>query len=34
VSAENRAMLDLPRRLGFTVQPLPEKGRCEVRLRL
>jgi acetyltransferase len=34
VLAENQAMLDLARRLGFTVRPLPEKGRCEVRMRL
>jgi acetyltransferase len=34
VLAENRAMLHLAQQLGFIVRPLPEKGRCEVRLRL
>ncbi|MEW6251350.1 MAG: bifunctional acetate--CoA ligase family protein/GNAT family N-acetyltransferase [Planctomycetota bacterium] len=34
VLAENEAMLSLCRKLGFTVRPLPETGRCEVRLRL
>ena len=34
VLAENRAMLDLATKLGFTIKPLPEKGRCEVRLKL
>ena len=34
VLAENQAMLNLTQRLGFTVRPLPEKGRCEVRLKL
>ncbi len=34
VLADNQAMLNLTARLGFTVRPLPEKGRCEVRLTL
>ena len=34
VLAETRAMLDLASKLGFTIKPLPEKGRCEVRLKL
>jgi acetyltransferase len=34
VLADNQAMLNLTSRLGFTVRPLPEKGRCEVRLTL
>ena len=31
---ENQAMLSLTRKLGFTAKPLPEIGRCEVRLKL
>jgi acetyltransferase len=34
VLADNQAMLNLTTRLGFTVKPLPETGRCEVRLLL
>ncbi len=34
VLADNQAMLNLARRLGFVARSLPEKGRCEVRLRL
>ena len=34
VLADNYAMLNLARKLGFTVRPLPETGRCEVRLQL
>ncbi len=34
VLADNQAMLTLAAKLGFTVRPLPETGRCEVRLRL
>jgi acetyltransferase len=34
VLAENHAMIDLARKLGFAVRPLPERGRCEVRLKL
>lgn len=34
VLADNQAMLNLARKLGFAVQPLPETGRCQVRLKL
>jgi acetyltransferase len=34
VLADNQAMLKLAEKLGFAVRPLPETGRCEVRLRL
>jgi acetyltransferase len=34
VLADNQAMLSLTAKLGFAVRPLPEKGRCEVRLTL
>jgi acetyltransferase len=34
VLADNEAMLQLTKKLGFTARPLPESGRCEVRLRL
>jgi len=34
VLADNQAMLNLTAKLGFTARPLPEKGRCEVRLKL
>jgi acetyltransferase len=34
VLADNQAMLELTAKLGFTTRPLPEKGRCEVRLKL
>jgi len=34
VLAENQAMLNLTRKLGFEVRPLPGTDRCEVRLRL
>jgi acetyltransferase len=34
VLADNLAMLELTRKLGFEVTPLPDRGRCEVRLKL
>jgi acetyltransferase len=34
VLADNQAMLNLTRKLGFTVRALPETDRCEVRLKL
>ena len=34
VLADNQAMLNLTRKLGFTIRALPKTDRCEVRLRL
>ncbi|UCE59237.1 MAG: bifunctional acetate--CoA ligase family protein/GNAT family N-acetyltransferase [Phycisphaerales bacterium] len=34
VLADNEAMLNLTRRLGFDIKPLPDTGRCEVTLKL
>ncbi|MFH1419310.1 MAG: bifunctional acetate--CoA ligase family protein/GNAT family N-acetyltransferase [Planctomycetota bacterium] len=34
VLAENTAMLNLTRKLGFEITPVPDAGRCEVRLKL
>jgi len=34
VLADNQAMLELARKLGFVARPLPESGRCEIRLSL
>ena len=34
VLSDNEAMLNLTRRLGFDVRPLPNTDRCEVRLKI